>query len=112
MLKHKIKANGRTVGSVTGDTFTKSVNPAKHRLRMYPAYGISVDALCDLTGLNVENIIIKEKGGDTLKSNLSSWFAQDIKRMTLGGHDLQAFLPIDRMEKCKPKSRKKKPASA
>lgn len=108
MKKQKITANGRTIGTVLGDVFTKRVSPGKHQLRMFPAYGLSVEALFDLMGLEVKTIKIIEKGGNTLKSSLDDWLAPDIKKMTLGGHDLQAFLPIDRMEICKPKSPKKK----
>ncbi len=106
MQRHKITANGKKIGSVLNGVFTKSVDPAKHRLRMFPAYGLSLEALHDLIGLGVTTVIIKERGGDKLKSSLEDWRSQDLKKMSLGGHDLQVFLPIDRMEVCKKKSKK------
>lgn len=76
--------------------FVRKVDPLKHKLRKFDAYGIQDDVFGVLTIKGCKTIIFKEPERE-LSSDYLSWLAPDIKTLDYGSGK-QRFMPVNRME--------------
>ncbi len=53
--------NGKNIGSIKGDVFTKPVRKSKHLFRKYNGWAIDKDILIELKDSDVKTIRIKDK---------------------------------------------------
>jgi hypothetical protein len=80
------------IGAVEGTCFVKNVKSSKHRLRMFPAYGIQQVEFEQLPILGVKTIVIHEDG---LRSYRVSWKIWNEKGKVMDiGNGKQNFLSL------------------
>ena len=86
---------GRSVlaGTLSGNVFTKRVNPAKHKMRVMDGYGIEEDVFAKHA---FDIVRIEEQGGNIYESPRSIW---DIQYAKDYGHGKQKFLSVKDMQK-------------
>ena len=98
--KREIVVNGKKIGHLVDGVFTKRVNSQIHKMRKFPAYGITTATLDELRRMDCQKIVIHETDtGITYTSDLIAWFNDDIRSMTFGGFEKQSFMPLERMKK-------------
>jgi len=85
-----------TVGEVIGTTFVKYVDSGKHKLRMFPAYGIQKDVFDVLPSVGVDTIIIHEDHKRTYRISWEVWNTKSVVK-NIGNGD-QCFLSMKYME--------------
>jgi len=82
-------------GEIVDDVFVKKVDPKKHLMKMFNAYGIQEHVIQRLVATKVQDISIVEPSR-VLTSKLSDWLSPNIKVMDYGSGK-QRFLPVTKM---------------
>lgn len=87
------------VGEIEDGIFTKLVDSKKHKLKIFPAYGISEDALKIILAHDPQSKIhiIESDTGLDYWSRLSDWVNRG-RKMDLG-HGEQVFLGLEHMNR-------------
>ena len=94
-MKIDFKYHGKTIGVLNEGVFLKKVSSKKHKLRIFPAYGIQVGVFKHLE--DDTPIIIEETHTGTRYRSLAKDWLKWGKKLNLG-YGEQLFLAINKME--------------
>jgi hypothetical protein len=93
-------SEGKVIGKISGDVFSKRVFASKHLLRALDAWGIDKSVIDSLVKEGVKKIVIYEKeGGIYYEVSVEDFVAKGIEADF--GHGKQIFLPRTYFEKKK-----------
>lgn len=85
-------SEGKVIGKVSGDVFSKRVLASRHLLKALDAWGIDKSVIDSLVKEGVQNIVIYEKeGGIYYEVSVEDFVAKGIEGDF--GHGRQIFLP-------------------
>jgi len=93
------KAFPVTVGEVIGNCFVKTVVSSKHKLRIFPAYGIQEDVFNKLPDFGVSTIVINEDHVRSYQIAWDKWKEHAVVRDF--GNGKQSFLSMKYIEEGK-----------
>lgn len=86
---------GQVVGELKEGIFRKKVNSSRHRLRIFPAYGLDAHILDDLELSGAKEIRLKETDTKNIYSTTIENFRKHHIAKNLS-HGLQVFLPLSK----------------
>lgn len=80
------------IGEIQGEALFKTVNPAKHFMRIVDGYGIQYQAFQELKAKQIKKIIIKETTGNQWEATLQTWI--DNSKVADYGSGKQVFMSL------------------
>lgn len=85
--------NGRVIGEVVGDTFTKQVRGSIHQLRAPRAWGVDVDALEEAERLGARWVVVVDRDdGSRYRASVAAFWERGVRLER--GFGPQVALPL------------------